>query len=102
MRLKQWFAVWLAALVVVLGLMTHPRASMAGFNDDVEFVQPPGGESGDPDDGGPSRLLTTAWHSSVSSLSRWLSSVRASINKQCDVRRAHTSARSARTGNRRR
>ena len=62
MRLKQWFVVLLAVMVLALGVFAHPRECAAGFNDDVAFVQPPGGESGDPDSGGQGRYFwTTAY-----------------------------------------
>src|SRR5262245_53984068 len=64
MRLKLWHAVLFTALILVLGTFAHPRASQAGFNDDVEFVQPPS-DSGDPDSGGPGGRYSitrfTAW-----------------------------------------
>src|SRR5262245_16418979 len=58
MRLRLWHAVLFAALILVLGMVAHPRASQAGANDDVEFLQPPGSENGDPDDGGGRRIMT--------------------------------------------
>jgi hypothetical protein len=60
MRLKLWNAVLFAALIVALGMFTHPRACQAGYNDDVELVQPPS-DNGDPDSGGQSRFWTQGW-----------------------------------------
>src|SRR5262245_25606970 len=61
MRLKQWYAVLFAALILELGMFAHPRASQAAANDDVEFLQPPGSENGDPDSGGQTRFWTQGW-----------------------------------------
>src|SRR5215471_2256010 len=58
MRLRTWNAVLFAALILALGMFAHPKASQAGANDDVEFVQPPGSDNGDPDDGGGRRATT--------------------------------------------
>jgi hypothetical protein len=62
MRLKLWNAALLAALVLAFGTFAHPRASQAGANDDVEFVQPPGTENGDPDTGSGNRYFITYIH----------------------------------------
>ena len=62
MRLKQWCAVLLAALVMALVLLAQPRTSVAGANDDVQFLQPPDGENGDPDTpDGHGRFITTGY-----------------------------------------
>ena len=56
MKCSMRFAALLAALILALGLVALPRAGLAAGNDDVEFLEPPGGESGDPD--GPTPLFT--------------------------------------------
>ena len=61
MRWTKWYAVLLAALILALGLAALPRASVAGGNDDVELIQPPGGDNGDPDTGGGVRFSTFRW-----------------------------------------
>jgi hypothetical protein len=67
MRLKPWNAVLFAALILALGMFTHPRACQAGFNDDVELTLPPGSENGDPDTGSGNRYWITYIHLPVGS-----------------------------------
>jgi hypothetical protein len=93
MRLKRWCAVLLAALLVALVLMAQPRASAAGANDDVEFIQPPGGENGDPDSGGPNRYFVTRFCSWIAAQSRRLALVRMAPTTRSSAVRVQTSAK---------
>lgn len=49
MTSKMRYAALLAALILALGLIAMPRAGAASGNDDLEFLQPPGPQFGDPD-----------------------------------------------------
>lgn len=51
------YAALLAALILALGLVALPQAAVATGNSDVEFLQPPGGDSGDPDMPGPNKFF---------------------------------------------
>ena len=75
MRLKAWIAALLAALILTLGMFAHPRECAAGPNDDVEFLQPPSGEAGDPDSGGGGGYFITFLHFRVAGAS-WAVQVR--------------------------
>jgi hypothetical protein len=49
MTSKKRCAALLAALILALGLIAVPRSSAAAGNDDLELLQPPGVQFGDPD-----------------------------------------------------
>jgi hypothetical protein len=58
MTSKRWYAAALAALVLVIGLIALPRVGAAGSNDDLEFLQPPGVQYGEPDIPGHNRSVS--------------------------------------------
>lgn len=65
-------AVLLAALVLALGTVGVMRPDVAAANEDVELLDPPGRERGDPDDGGGARFSVFGWGS-------WLGSAKQSL-----------------------
>jgi len=92
MRWKLWNAALLAALILALGMFAHPRPSRAAANDDVEFVQPPGGDGGDPDSGGPNRyalLRLTSWVSAQTRavLARTSTTIRGTVGRATTLTR---------------
>ena len=95
MRWKLWNAALLAALILTFGMFPHPRATQAGGNDDVEFVQPPGSENGDPDSGGPGRFSITRFTSWIAAQARQLALCRNNSASRPSVNRvpAGTSSR---------
>ena len=96
MRSKMWYAALLAALILALGLVALPTGTASG-NDDLELLQPPGGENGDPDSGGPSKYFTFGWSSWFSAPARSVSFLRISQNRREVPGRAVASTGSRRT-----
>jgi hypothetical protein len=86
MKSEMRYAALLAALVLVLGLIAMPRAGAAGGNDDLEFLQPPGGEFGDPDIPGPNRYLSAATTIWWTGLARMQLGLRSDLFRSVDSR----------------
>lgn len=75
------YAVLLAALVIALGSVAAIRPEVAAANDDVIFLQPPGGERGDPDIGGGGYNFGT-------SCSTWIGAAKRHIHAAWNARRS--------------
>lgn len=69
MKSMTWCAALLAAVILAIGLFALPRASVAGMNDDVEFLQPPS-DAGDPDGPTPISILS-GWLQPITRFVAW-------------------------------